>query len=108
MDKSARVQALSLDRKARFAFGSRQLRASQHLGSADPSSRDGAAKYKEPQHFNFGVSFLHVRGLLAARCSHWAKCCRAMVLPLIVRLAQEAGMSGAIWKGPRSCQDSQW
>ena len=43
----------SLDRKARFAFGSRQLRASQHLGSADPSSRDGAAKYKELQHFNF-------------------------------------------------------
>ena len=41
----------SLDRIARFAFGSRQLCASQQLGSTDSSSRDGAAKYKDIQHF---------------------------------------------------------
>ena len=52
----------SLDRKVRFSLGSRQLPASQHLGSADPSSWDGAAKYKELQHFNFALMDFNLVG----------------------------------------------
>ena len=44
------------------------------------------------------VSVFDVRGLLAACRSHLAKR-RVTVSPLIVRLASEAGMSGAILEG---------
>ena len=54
-------QALRSQDFFRPFFGSRQLRASQHRGSADPSSsRDGAAKYKDLQHFNFKGSMSSV------------------------------------------------
>lgn len=43
-------------------------------------------------------SFLHVCGLLAACWRCWANC-RLIVLPLMLRLAWEAAMSGAILEG---------